>query len=347
MRQVLAEAVADRLRREGDGEVRELVAVRGEAYVLGELGNPRPAKAGERGAGERARDLPRPVGAEVHEHDDVAVAHGRGLAGGIDDGGGLDEFVVFAARVGGLERLRDRGWRRRARVPSTRSVVRLGHALPVLVAVHRVVAADDRRDARARIACANLVHERERSRRAARRRIAAVQKGVHENLRDAGRGGEVDHGRDLPLVAVHAARRQEPHHVQRAMAVARGVDRAIENGIGRELAGFDRVIDPREVLVDDAAGADVEVPDLGVAHLPVRQSHAQLGGVDRRVGYRREQAIPVRHRALPIALSGAGGRSPKPSRIRRTTGRTAGRRTGARAAAGARERRTCGKGGGR
>ena len=39
-----------------------------------------------------------------------------------------------------------------------------------------------------------------------------------------------------------------------------------------DLAAGDGLADARQVLHDDAAGADVEMADLGVAHLPIRQA---------------------------------------------------------------------------
>ena len=57
----------------------------------------------------------------------------------------------------------------------------------------------------------------------------------------------------------------------------RGLERArsqapTQHLVLEEAAVGDRVVDPRQVLLDDRAGAEVEVADLGVAHLPVRQA---------------------------------------------------------------------------
>ena len=62
----------------------------------------------------------------------------------------------------------------------------------------------------------------------------------------------------------------------------RTVDRLGEHRVLEERAVLDREVDARELLVDDAAGADVEVTDLGVAHLALGQPdgeprRAQLG----------------------------------------------------------------------
>ena len=62
-----------------DRQVRELVAVAREADERRELGHAGAREAVELRIGQRARHLPRAVGAEVHEDDDVAVVHGRRL----------------------------------------------------------------------------------------------------------------------------------------------------------------------------------------------------------------------------------------------------------------------------
>ena len=58
----------------------------------------------------------------------------------------------------------------------------------------------------------------------------------------------------------------------------------------------DRVVDPRQVLLDDRARAEVHVADLGVAHLPVGEADVAPAGRERRV----RVALPelVEHRRL-------------------------------------------------
>ena len=292
---ILAEAVADGLRRERDGQVREFVAVRREAHVGRELRHAGARERAECGVGDRARHLPRAVGAEIHEHDHVAVGHRRGPAVAIRNHRRLHEFVVLAAGVGRVEPgLRGRGGEGRAAIDQ--QLVGGGDAIPALVAVHRVVAADDGGDARAGGFRAHAVHERQRCGGAARRRVAAVEECVDEDSRHARGRRHADQRGDLPLVAVHAAGGEQAQHVHcRTVAPRRG-QRGGKHGIALELAGLDRVVDAREVLVDHAARPDIQVTHFGVAHLAGGQPHMQLGGIDRRVRRRREQPGPVRHR---------------------------------------------------
>ena len=81
-------------------------------------------------------------------------------------------------------------------------------------------------------------------------------------------------------------------------------ERGGEHRIGRELARGDRVVDAREVLVDHAPGADVEVADLGVAHLALGQAHRHLGGIDGGVRARCQQLAVVRHAGVGDGIVG-------------------------------------------
>ena len=114
-------------------------------------------------------------------------------------------------------------------------------------------------------------------------RVAPVQERMDVDARDAPGRRQRHHRGQLALMAVHAARRQEAHDMQRTAAGHRGGDGRGQHWIAREFARGDRMVDAREVLVDDATGADVEMTDLRVAHLALGQAHVQFGGVDRRM----------------------------------------------------------------
>src|SRR5688500_15201845 len=64
-----------------------------------------------------------------------------------------------------------------------------------------------------------------------------------------------------------------------------------ERRVCRELAVADALVDPREVLIDDAAGAHVHVADLRVAHLTGRQSDRLAGCNELGVGIPPEQVV--------------------------------------------------------
>src|SRR5438270_1168479 len=53
---------------------------------------------------------------------------------------------------------------------------------------------------------------------------------------------------------------------------ARSGESFLRNLVSLELAGGDRFINPREILKDDAAGAQIEMADFGVSHLAFGQT---------------------------------------------------------------------------
>ena len=73
-------------------------------------------------------------------------------------------------------------------------------------------------------------------------------------------------------MAVDAAVGDEADEVQRVPAVGGAIHRGDERRVGEEIAVADALVDARQVLVDDAAGAHVHVADFGVAHLPGGQA---------------------------------------------------------------------------
>ena len=61
-----------------------------------------------------------------------------------------------------------------------------------------------------------------------------------------------------------------------------------------EVSVLDHEVDAGDVHVNDAAGADVEMADLAVAHLPFGQPHERSAGVDQGVGILAQQAVVSR-----------------------------------------------------
>src|SRR2546421_577994 len=75
---------------------------------------------------------------------------------------------------------------------------------------------------------------------------------------------------------MHAPVRDEPEQVD----VLATLERAAQRLVLEELAAFDRLVHAHEVLEEDAARADREVPDLGVAHLACRQADGLAGSLE-------------------------------------------------------------------
>ena len=117
---------------------------------------------------------------------------------------------------------------------------------------------------------------------------------MHADVFQARARRQFDHRRKLGFMAVHAARRHQPQHVQLRAIGERGVDRLLQDRIFEKFAAFDVRFDARVVLVNHASRADVQVADLGVAHLRGGQADPLFGGVYGGVGIRIPEEIPVR-----------------------------------------------------
>ena len=63
--------------------------------------------------------------------------------------------------------------------------------------------------------------------------------------------------------------------------------------MGEEFAVLDHQVDAGDVHVNDAAGADVEMPNFAVAHLPFGQADRRPAGLNQRVGIFAQQAVVV------------------------------------------------------
>ena len=121
-------------------------------------------------------------------------------------------------------------------------------------------------------------------------------------VEDAGEGG------DVVLVGMHAAGRQQAHQMAGAAGSLQLGDEVLQARVARQLAGLHGGVDARQVLHDHAAGADVHMADLGIAHLAGRQPDMQFRGVDQRMRAIAHEAVPGRRVRQPdrvVIVAGA------------------------------------------
>ena len=95
--------------------------------------------------------------------------------------------------------------------------------------------------------------------------------------------------------------------------------RGLQHRVARQRAVGDGLVDARQVLADDRAGAEVEVADLGVAHLPLGQPDRAAAGRQLRVRVARPEVVEDRRVGQLDGVAGPGGASPQPSRMTRAT----------------------------
>src|SRR5260370_36866568 len=104
---------------------------------------------------------------------------------------------------------------------------------------------------------------------------------------------------------MNATRRDQAHQVKRVIS-PNGLHRSEEDRILPKTSIPDSQVDTREVLVDDAAGAYVQVANLGVALLALRQP-------DRFTGRPEDRMRPPRPKRIPMGFPPAA--TPIPERI--------------------------------
>ena len=83
---------------------------------------------------------------------------------------------------------------------------------------------------------------------------------------------------------VHTTVRSQADQVNAAAGPGRSTfESGSQHRVRSQRAVLDRQVDPRQVLHDDGAGAEVEMPHLRVAHLTLRQADGETTGGQRSV----------------------------------------------------------------
>ena len=285
------DAVERHQREQRFQEAVEVSGVFNHADGGGEIHLPRAQKPVEGGVQQRSENFARTVGAEVGHYNAVAVPH----AGIVADRRGQNELVGHPASVAGLHR----GHRllRAFALARHQHGVGLCDPVPPLVAVHGVIAPANRGDGGAAQPGNVTAQLFEINRGRRRRGVPPVEKGVyrHRNARaveDAGQHGHV------VLMRMHAAGGYQPQQVAGAAAFFQPPDQPRQGGVGGQCAVRDGGIDAADVLIDDAAGAEVEMADLGIAHLAAGQPDLGAAGLQQRLRARRHEPVVDRRRGL-------------------------------------------------
>ena len=218
----------------------------------------------------------------------------------------LDELVALAGGVRFLDRFACA--RRRDAFAFDDRAPRSLDSLPSAVAIHRVVAPDHRRDS----PMPKLLQLRfeliDKRQRRARRLVAPVEHRVNRDPLCAISRGDVEDSHQVVDVTVHTSVRKQPPDMQRR-AVSDGLfDRIDNRRVACEGAALDRLRNPHQVLVDDAARSDRKMPDFGIAHHPRRQAHRFARRIELSMRLRRVEAIHHRRlrrcdRVRPSALA--------------------------------------------
>lgn len=136
--------------------------------------------------------------------------------------------------------------------------------------------------------------------------VAAVGEKVDVRVRDGGRLRGVHERKEVVDVAVDAAIRDEAEEVNTASAGLGTVKGGRERRILGNVARLDGQVDANNVLVDNAAGAHIQMTHLAVAHEAVRQA-------DRKA--MRGHCHPLQRTPQQTDARGPGGAPPRSSQI--------------------------------
>ena len=191
---------------------------------------------------------------------------------------GSDELVGLAARVA-RPRWRPRAVRGVHPLAVDDRVVGELDPVPALVAVHREVAAADRRDPAPGWTPASRALEVGDERRARTTAACPGRRAGRGSRRAApARAASAGERHEVPVVGVDAARPDEADDVEapRPAPPRASAGREERRALGERAVG-DRSVDARQVLEHRPAGAEIEVADLGVAHLARGQADGILG----------------------------------------------------------------------
>ncbi len=258
---------------------------------VGELHHPGAIEAVEPGIEQRRQDLAGTVGAEVEHQQAVAVLH----AGVAVDHRRPHEFVVEARGVALVHRLGGRACALGLAFLDTgidHGVVGKRHALPALVAIHRIVAAGDGGKADGQAWFQSGLDMPQALMRAARRHVPSVQEGVDPD-RNSGACDAIGQRDEMVLMRMHAARRGKAHQMAGAAGLLQGRDQLRQDRAPGQRPVGDGIVDARQVRHGDPAGAEVHVADLGIAHLALGQADEGLRGIDQRLRAGGDQAVIV------------------------------------------------------
>jgi hypothetical protein len=239
------------------------VAIAGHGHGTRELRHAGALEGVEGWIEQGGEEFANTVGAEVERQDGIAVAHAVVAA----DAGGDDELVGHAFAIGLIHGAGGVGEGCALAVGD--GEVGAFHPVPAIVAVHCVVAADDGADSRAWWQC--LLQALQVLGAGLRGGVATVGEGVDAGG-NAGVGQDAGERQGMVLVGVDATGGDEAHQMAGTAVGLQASDHGGEGRVAGQAAVDDGLADSRQFLHDDPAGADVEVPDLGIAHLAFGQA---------------------------------------------------------------------------
>jgi hypothetical protein len=103
-------------------------------------------------------------------------------------------------------------------------------------------------------------------------------------------------GMKVSARAVNASVRQQAHEMQVATLPDKAVHKPFKRLVMKERAVFNGKVDTGKLLIHHPAGAKICMPDLGIAHLALGQTHGKAGCVKQGKGAFPRQ--PIKNRGI-------------------------------------------------
>src|SRR5579883_330710 len=181
-----------------------------------------------------------------------------------------------------------RAWTASLSMPSWTDATRCPLAA---VPVHGVIAAVHAGDP-ARVVLAHLLLQLfEIAGAASGQRVASVHEGMDKDAVHALLSGHLEQRVEMRLLRVDAPIGNESKQMQLPSPTAGMLHGRHQRRVGEEVAVVNQQVDAGDVHVHDAPGADIQMADFAVAHLPFRQTNERAAGVDQSVGILAQQPV--------------------------------------------------------
>ena len=209
------------------------------------------------------------------------------------DHGRQDELVAGLRRIG-ADRSRRSASARFAALRRRPSRDRPLHPVPALVAVHGVVAAARRARSATPGSAGDVLQERRDMLAGARGGASRPSRKPWMTTGTPGGDERLRQGGEMGLMGMHAAGRQQAQQMAAPPDCFSVAMKPFSAGLWPSSPSANRLVDARQVLHHDPAGAEIHVPDFGIAHLAVRQADIQLRGVQEGVRAGRPETIENR-----------------------------------------------------
>ena len=246
-------------------------------------------------AAQSARYLAHTVGAKIKANAGVVVGDLRDRLSAIVGADERDHELIGHVFVVGISHPLHRVSIRAALgLAIDYCAVGLNNAFPAPIAVHGIVAATDGRNLPAVVLAHLLLQLFEITGAIGGQSVASIHEGMHEHTINSLFLGHFQERVEMLLSRMHAAVGDQPKEMQLAAAGARILHRFDKNRLREKLAILDHQVDARDLHVNDASGAHIQMADFAIAHLSFRQPDKRPAGMNQRIRILAQQPVICR-----------------------------------------------------